>query len=113
MGFLVSCLPTTPGRRSVLVVVLLLSCFFGLVFFKSRERLANGSRQIGPRGFRSELDSALRRIRDSGRSIFTLTVEDFPLPSFENDAEALREELRFESGFVVVEGLPIDRYTET
>src|SRR6266852_2828911 len=60
----------------------------------------------------AEIDSALRRIRSSGKSIFNLTVKDFPLPSFENDAEALREELRFGSGFVVVKGLPIDRYTE-
>src|ERR1700688_327024 len=60
----------------------------------------------------AELDKALRRIRDSGNGIFSLTVEDFPLPSFENDAEALREALRFGSGFVVVKGLPIDRYTE-
>jgi alpha-ketoglutarate-dependent taurine dioxygenase len=60
----------------------------------------------------AELDRALLRIRDSGKPLFTLTVQDFPLPSFENDAEALREELRFGSGFVVVKGLPIDRYTE-
>jgi hypothetical protein len=60
----------------------------------------------------AELDRALRRIRESGKPLFTLTILDFPLPSFENDAEALREELRFGSGFVVMRGLPIDRYTE-
>src|SRR5260370_3085264 len=37
---------------------------------------------------------------------------DFPVPSFEPDARALREELRFGRGFVVVKGLPIDRYTD-
>jgi len=60
----------------------------------------------------AELDCALRQIRSSGKSIFSLTVQDFPLPSFENDAEALREELQFGSGFVIVKGLPIDRYSE-
>ena len=60
----------------------------------------------------AELDSAVRRIRSSGRSIFTLTAQDFPLPSFENDAEALRQELRFGSGFVLVKGLASDRYSE-
>src|SRR5438094_651222 len=41
----------------------------------------------------AELDLALQRIRRSGKTIFSLTAQDFPLPSFENDAEALREEL--------------------
>src|SRR5437870_1266868 len=59
-----------------------------------------------------ELDLALRRIRRSCKPVFSLTAQDFPLPSFENDAEALREELQFGSGFVVVKGLPLDRYTE-
>src|SRR5258706_7485217 len=60
----------------------------------------------------AELDRALQQIRRAGKTIFSLTVQDFPLPSFENDAEALREELQFGSGFVVVKGLPIDRYSE-
>src|SRR6266436_2801843 len=54
----------------------------------------------------AELDRALHAIRAAGKHIFSLTVQDFPLPSFENDAEALREELRAGSGFVVVKGLP-------
>jgi hypothetical protein len=60
----------------------------------------------------AEFDRALQRIRSAGKLVFSLTAQDFPLPSFENDAEALREELQFGSGFVVVKGLPIDRYTE-
>jgi hypothetical protein len=60
----------------------------------------------------AELDSAVLRIRSSGRSIFSLTAQDFPLPSFEPDAEALRRGLRFGSGFVLVKGLPPDRYTD-
>jgi len=59
-----------------------------------------------------ELDCALRRARGSGKSIFSLTARDFPLPSFDVDGEALREELQYGSGFVVVKGLPIDRYSE-
>jgi Taurine catabolism dioxygenase TauD, TfdA family len=60
----------------------------------------------------AELDRAVQAIRAAGKPIFSLTAEDFPLPSFENDAEALREELQFGSGFVIVKGLPLDRYTE-
>src|SRR5262245_58162960 len=59
-----------------------------------------------------ELDQALERIRRTGKPIFSLTAHDFPLRSFENDAEALRDELRFGSGFVIVKGLPLDRFTE-
>src|SRR5882724_120413 len=59
-----------------------------------------------------DLDRALKQIHSSGKDTFSLTVEDFPLPSFENDAEALREELQFGSGFVIIKGLPIDRYSE-
>src|SRR5258708_12489530 len=59
-----------------------------------------------------ELDRALQQIRSAGKTIFSLTVQDFPLPSFQNDAEALREDLQFGSGFVIVKGLPIDRYSE-
>ena len=60
----------------------------------------------------AELESALQVIRSSGKPLFTLTAEDFPLPSFIADARALREELRFGRGFVVVKGLPIERYSE-
>jgi len=47
-------------------------------YYLSRETLA-------------ELDRALQRIHGAAKPIFSLTVQDFPLPSFENDAEALRE----------------------
>jgi Taurine catabolism dioxygenase TauD, TfdA family. len=60
----------------------------------------------------AEFERALRAIHSSGKPLFTLTAKDFPLPSFESDAGTLREELRFGRGFVVVEGLPIERYTE-
>ena len=60
----------------------------------------------------AEFDRALAEIRRAGKTVFSLTARDFPLPSFEDDADALREELRFGSGFVLIKGLPIDRYTE-
>src|SRR6267378_1998828 len=57
----------------------------------------------------AELDSALRRIREAGREISTLTRTDFPAPSFAVDAAGLRNELESGRGFVVIRGLPIDR----
>jgi alpha-ketoglutarate-dependent taurine dioxygenase len=60
----------------------------------------------------AEFDAAMRRIRDSGREISSLTRADFPAPSFAADGRALRQEVVAGRGFVVVTGVPIDRYTD-
>jgi alpha-ketoglutarate-dependent taurine dioxygenase len=60
----------------------------------------------------AELDSAMRHIRDSRREIPTLTIADFPAPSFASAAASLRADLESGRGFVVIQGLPIDRYTD-
>ena len=65
-----------------------------------------------PAAVLSELDAAIRRIRDAGREISTLSKADFPAPSFAADAEAIRHGLESGRGFVVVTGLPIDSYTD-
>jgi alpha-ketoglutarate-dependent taurine dioxygenase len=59
-----------------------------------------------------ELEQALCRIRERGKNLANLQPADFPLPSFENDAALLRHELGAGRGFVVLKGLPIDRYTD-
>src|SRR6266567_1314986 len=60
----------------------------------------------------AELDSALRRIREAGWEISTLSQADFPAPSFAADAAGLRSELESGRGFVVIHGLPIDGYSD-
>ena len=60
----------------------------------------------------AELDSAMRRIRDSGHGIPTLTRADFPAPSFATAAAGLRADLESGRGFVVIRGFPIDRYSD-
>src|ERR1700722_6866752 len=60
----------------------------------------------------AELDSAMRHIRDSRREIPTLTIADFPAPSFASAAAPLRADLESGRGFVVIQGLPIDRYSD-
>jgi alpha-ketoglutarate-dependent taurine dioxygenase len=59
-----------------------------------------------------ELDTAMRRIRDAGRQIPTLTRADFTAPSFASAAAAMRADLESGRGFVVIRGLPIDRYSD-
>lgn len=58
-----------------------------------------------------ELDRAIEGVRRAGKQLDTVTAQDFPLPSVAADAANLRRELRAGSGFVIVKGLPIDRYT--
>jgi len=60
----------------------------------------------------SELESALDKIRKDGRPVWTLTRADFPAPSLDAAAGRLRQELESGRGFVVIRGLPIDRYSE-
>ena len=60
----------------------------------------------------AELDSAMRGIRDAGRPIPSLTLADFPAPSFATAAAALRADLESGRGFVVVQGIPIDQYSD-
>lgn len=60
----------------------------------------------------AEIDRAVERLRKQGKNISSLTAEDFPLPSFTADAAALRDEVLRGRGFVVVKGLPIDRYSD-
>jgi len=59
-----------------------------------------------------ELDRAIRIINDQGKELASLMAEDFPLPSFAEDAARLRHELRRGRGFVMVKGLPIEKYTD-
>ncbi|MBI3695514.1 MAG: TauD/TfdA family dioxygenase, partial [Acidobacteria bacterium] len=59
-----------------------------------------------------ELDAGVRRIREQGKNISTITAADFPVPSFAADATRIRDELQTGRGFVVVKGLPLDRYSE-
>jgi len=60
----------------------------------------------------AELDRAMRHIRAERREIPTLTMADFPAPSFTSGAAALRTELESGRGFVVIRGLPIDSYSD-
>lgn len=60
----------------------------------------------------SELDSALRHIREASQTISALTLTDFPAPSFASAASGLRHELESGRGFVVIRGLPIHSYSD-
>ena len=60
----------------------------------------------------TELDAAMRRALEAGRPISTLTIADFHAPSFASAGAALRQDLESGRGFVVIRGMPIDRYSD-
>ncbi len=59
-----------------------------------------------------EVDASIAAIRASARTLASIDRADFPLPSFRADAARLRRELASGRGFVLIRGLPIDRYTD-
>lgn len=59
-----------------------------------------------------EFDRSLRRIRQTGKAIEALTAVDFDVPTFLPDAAALGREVRQGRGFVLIKGLPRERYSE-
>ena len=59
-----------------------------------------------------EIDAALRAVQKRGLAWPKFGRDDFPLPSFSRDLEAVRDELENGRGFVLVRGFPVERYTE-
>jgi hypothetical protein len=60
----------------------------------------------------AELDCALTDVQAAGAPVTTLTVRDFPLPSFASEAAAIRDRLWNGSGFVVLRGIAAERYSQ-
>ncbi len=59
------------------------------------------------------LDSALRVAIASGRDLEQLTKKDFPLGEFAVVLNGIAEELENGRGFLLLRGLPVDRYSES
>lgn len=59
----------------------------------------------------AEIDSAMRAVLARGIAIPRITREDFPLPQLGPRLAALRAELLEGRGFVLLRGLPVERYT--
>lgn len=59
-----------------------------------------------------ELEEALDVAKRSGREMADLTTEDFPLPTLGADVARWRHELSRGRGFVLVSGVPVERWGE-
>ena len=58
-----------------------------------------------------ELDSAMRSIRARGINIIDIDREAFPLPTLSPVLEDIRHEVLEGRGFVLLRGIPVERYT--
>ena len=60
----------------------------------------------------AELDTALAMVTEKGLEPLAFTRKEFPLPTFGVQLDKILEELENGRGFVLMRGLPIDRYDE-
>jgi hypothetical protein len=59
----------------------------------------------------AELDAALRGLERRGLGWPAFGRDDFPLPTFSRELAAVLDELERGRGFVLLRGIPVDRYT--
>ena len=57
-----------------------------------------------------ELDAALRVVESKGLRMPQIRKTDFPLPTLQFELSRITDELRVGRGFVLVKGIPVDRY---
>ena len=60
----------------------------------------------------AEVDAALRHAQRQGKTAQTITRDSFPLTSVGGLLADARHELEYGRGFLLLRGLPIDRYTD-
>ncbi|MFE4252832.1 TauD/TfdA family dioxygenase [Streptomyces sp. NPDC056910] len=59
-----------------------------------------------------ELDAALRTVRARGTPLLKVTADHFPLPTLAGELRGAADELENGRGFVLVRGIPVERYSE-
>lgn len=60
----------------------------------------------------AELDRAVQTAQSRGKTAATITREDFPLPTVAAVLGGIRQEVEFGRGFVLLRGIPMQRYDE-
>lgn len=60
----------------------------------------------------AELDAALAEVKRRGLSFPNITKDDFPLPTLAPVLHGIAEELENGRGFLVLRGLPVERYAD-
>jgi hypothetical protein len=65
-----------------------------------------------PAGAVDEIDASIARLRGRNAYGAAVTIEEFPLRSIAADIERMKQELGGGRGFIVIRGLPKERYSE-
>ena len=60
----------------------------------------------------ADIDQAIARVRSKQRRLDDITAEDFDLPALADDLEQMSEILGSGRGFVLLKGLPIEKYSD-
>ncbi|MBT3534533.1 MAG: TauD/TfdA family dioxygenase, partial [Rhodospirillaceae bacterium] len=60
----------------------------------------------------AEIDVAVAAVEERGFDIVDITRDDFPLPTFGEAIDSMRQELHEGVGFVQIRGMPVDRWTK-
>lgn len=60
----------------------------------------------------SVLENALENVKQKGLKVPDFTKEDFPITALTEEINYFNEELENGKGFIVIRGLPIERYTD-
>ncbi|PYM68637.1 MAG: hypothetical protein DME10_26685 [Candidatus Rokuibacteriota bacterium] len=78
---------------------------------REMERSTEWIRSLSPRAI-IELDAAIDGLKQRGLAWPHFGRSDFPLPTFSRDLSSVLHELEEGRGFVLLRGIPVDRYTE-
>jgi hypothetical protein len=78
---------------------------------REMDRSAEWIRALSPRAV-TELDVALDGLKQRGLAWPHFGRDDFPLPTFSRELSSVLDELERGRGFVLLRGIPVDRYTE-
>ena len=79
---------------------------------REMERSTEWIRSLSPRAI-IELDAAIDGLKQRGLVWPHFGRSDFPLPTFSRDLSSVLDELEDGRGFVLLRGIPVERYTES
>ncbi|MDV6379468.1 TauD/TfdA family dioxygenase [Sporosarcina sp. GW1-11] len=60
----------------------------------------------------ASLENALEQVKQKGLQVPNFTKEEFPIPELANEIASFNDELENGRGFLLLRGLPIERYTD-
>jgi hypothetical protein len=60
----------------------------------------------------AELFAAIEAVKKSGKTVPHFTKQDFPLPSLEDELQAIRADLEVDNGFSLIRGIPSNELSE-